>query len=1087
MYNIFSDWMTFRLCFSALNVELAYDLPKGFLEPGCDDYEANKRKPDYRCWSKEFFCAAKDVARATVQAYKLKERTTTYLWYLQTPPPGDHEDKNRYYRIQEINWITKMRWNDPRILYWTKSDLKQLGGEMLDRIYFYIETNNINSLELIYNDYNSLGLWTLMKEQCESMSGDRSKMQCKLVVVFDRLAELMIDHRDIPWPDMAATKPPETRGELAMLYLLHPEVYEIMKMASNDRTRSLNNRLRTMFKSIYDNVVSEDGNKMKGHFGKFGSIYANLRTVCAQAYENDFEQLACYLTETFARMELLRSALGPNYDNWQSTRPQSMRAVVLVWLLLTPKFNSYVTLSTKSQTDSAGELLKIMYDKIHGNDLTGLQEIAELVPNEDQMDVTSRDDCSPKFYKISQNLKCGFKILMENVKVFLGQYSSKDQRTKTLDLSVDYKTRLTQFQISSIKGAIENTYLELQSSLEGFTGEIKKYFELSIDNRFSSLRDYFQNVASFDLEIAKADTAFIMGKLNEFKTTAAELQLNLDYDTKALRLEGVIVKSIDATFKWLKAIGSGGFAIVSALTGDFSGFIDAIDRVDDAAKATLEVVKGDAIREQITIATDTFNAIAEGLRKNSVHLENTKNIIDKLEANQINDDEFKILQKRFLQSYNDYTPQVSEAQIAKLDSAWNAVVENLEELIDSVKTVEGIAASTNIFVRNHFFKLKIAVPQLTQTLSNRFDFQFDLMDSLTATVRAYTSMRGANGLTESFKDLDNQLATSQEAQLALKQMALSTYVLSQFHLLLILSQYCNYVTYVNAGVESRQCTNALATMDTNRIDEALSYNPPSCDTVRVDLRIPASDTGRADSINLDLLNSGKPVAFKVPDFDWLKQNGGFSSSDQDSALFVKLFEVYALTNDSFELKDNLRVEVTPAGAAPIYLVSEEVKYELRPRSRTQYIFEYRENLIGKCEEEMNPYHVCSPGPKGICVVSRGQLDDKMEAYPSIYSPWVIKVDNNIGNAPKPAPGTSLFVQARLQLCRKRRDSNVRASRGRKRRLKVLKTRSANARRFRAAQECPVGKYFNQETALFAACTADSTPRRYHYYCEVNPS
>ena len=335
-------------------------------------------------------------------------------------------------------------------------------------------------------------------------------------------------------------------------------------------------------------------------------------------------------------------------------------------------------------------------------------------------------------------------------------------------------------------------------------------------------------------------------------------------------------------------------------------------------------------------------------------------------------DAFKKIQEEYPKSYNDYTPQVSEAQIAELDAAWNAVVDNLETLIDSVETKEAIVGATYIFVGNHLFKLKIAVPQLAQTLSNQFDYQFEFLDNLTATVRAYTSMQAAKGLEQGLKELEGQLAESAEAQLALKQMALSTYVISRFHLLLILSQYCNYVAYVNAGIEPNQWTNALSTMNTNHIDEALSYNPPSCDVVKVDLKIPTSVSGRADSINLNQINSGEPVAFQIPNFEWLKLNGQISSSDEDSTLFVKLFEVYLITNDNYQLNRNLRVEATPARSAPIYPVSgTAVKYELRPRSRTQYVFEYKENYRGNCDSEKNPYVICSPGPKGICVQSRG--------------------------------------------------------------------------------------------------------------------
>ena len=102
-----------------------------------------------------------------------------------------------------------------------------------------------------------------------------------------------------------------------------------------------------------------------------------------------------------------------------------------------------------------------------------------------------------------------------------------------------------------------------------------------------------------------------------------------------------------------------------------------------------------------------------------------------------------------MKSYNDYTPQIAE-----LDAAWNAVAENLETLVDSVETKEAIAAATYIFVGNHLFKLKITVPQLAQSLSNRYDYQFDLMDSLTAT----TTMQAANGLTQGFEDLERQLS-----------------------------------------------------------------------------------------------------------------------------------------------------------------------------------------------------------------------------------------------------------------------------------------------------------------------------------------
>ena len=153
-----------------------------------------------------------------------------------------------------------MRWNDPRLLYWAKTDLEQLGKDMLDRVFYYIDKNNINSLELVFNHYKSNGTMDLMKKQCESMDRDDTKMQCKLAVVFDRLAELMIDHNGILW-DMSQPSP-RTREELSMLYLLQAKVYEIMNIKSKARDKTLCDRLMTMFQRLYDNVLNQDGNKI---------------------------------------------------------------------------------------------------------------------------------------------------------------------------------------------------------------------------------------------------------------------------------------------------------------------------------------------------------------------------------------------------------------------------------------------------------------------------------------------------------------------------------------------------------------------------------------------------------------------------------------------------------------------------------------------------------------------------------------------------------------------------------------------------------------------------------------------------------
>lgn len=1010
-------------------------------------------------------------------------------WYGWFEYVGNHQSNDR---AQEIKWIAKMRWNDPRLLNWAKDDLEGIGKEVFDRIFYYVEKNNIDSLNLVFDQYKSSGVMEFMRTQCNEMNNTDTEMHCKLANVFESLTGLMKDNADIAWdPTIPNNRPPRNREELAMLYLLQPEVYKVMNIGGSvPRNKTLCYRLMTMFPSFFENTLAQNGQAIKEHFGKFGSVYVSLKSACNETYNNDFENIVCYIAETFYRMDKLTTALGPDFNNWDSSESQTMRAIVLIWHLLTPKANFYVKTTDLKRVQSGQELLKIMYTKIRGNELDDLQEMASLIPNEKQMGLTSSELCSPNFDEISTyDMRCGFNIVLENLALFLGQYSSKDRITKRIDLSVDHKARLQLFQISSIKDTVQNSKLELKASLNEFSRDLKTYMEASMGNRFASLQHYFDSMASFDLEIAKADTAYITGKLDDFTKTSNDLNEKLAYESSKLQTEVLIIKSIDAVFMWMKAIASGISAVLGAFTGDFGGMADAADRIDAAARTTLEAVQAGAIKEQIGITTDTYKEIAIGLTDNRGQLDNVKKVIDKLKEDDVSSDEFKNISKNFIQSYNDYTPRVSAAQIAKLDTAWSEVVDNLESIMDSMTTKESIVLSTKSFAENHFFKIKLVVPQLSETLSNRFDFQFDLMDSLAAMVRAHTSLQGAKALSKGYPNLDDELAKSVAAQLVYEQMALSTYVLSQFHLLLILSNYCNYVTYVNAGVESSQCAKALNTMNKAHIDDALSFRPPSCDLVRMNLRIPTSDTGKSDSINLHQLNSGEAVAFRIPSFEWLETNGDLSSNDRTTALFVRSFEVYILTNDTYQIDSNLRVEVTPAGSSPLFLGSDQTRYELLPVSRTQFIFEYKENYRGNCMTERNPYFVCNPGPKGICVQSRGDLSCNNEkgAYPSIYSPWTIRLDENISNAPNPAPGTKLYLQAQLSLCRKTRDSNLRPNSGRKRIFKNLLSSKKRKDENGGERSCPTNKYYNQDTKQFVACPDDSAPQRYNYYCEVNKS
>ena len=46
---------------------------------------------------------------------------------------------------------------------------------MFDRIFYYIEKNNIDSLQLVFDHYKSTGTMDLMREECEYMNRKDTK------------------------------------------------------------------------------------------------------------------------------------------------------------------------------------------------------------------------------------------------------------------------------------------------------------------------------------------------------------------------------------------------------------------------------------------------------------------------------------------------------------------------------------------------------------------------------------------------------------------------------------------------------------------------------------------------------------------------------------------------------------------------------------------------------------------------------------------------------------------------------------------------------------------------------------------------
>ena len=746
----------------------------------------------------------------------------------------------------------------------------------------------------------------------------------------------------------------------------------------------------TIFGEVFESVASENTEEINGILLQhMRYIRKSVRPKCpTKIYEvRDLSNPNCLIDETFMRLLFLSSRLRcsskdcSNGADWQSADAQLLKRTMLMWLDMVPVEHGK-TFPAEERNAIINYIVDNLYVHVKENDFSAIKNLLRnmWLPSARQMyQITGT--CTAKNSKWETDLACSWRNLADDLMILEKAFETKNDKVTWLSTSIDYQK---QMEVLHLGNVVETAKTDTGESLEKFSDEI-----LSVtNNNFEALGNYSAALADYDSDIAVADIGYISAALKTFKKETFSLFGKI-YEV-AVTLEGIteMASVIDSVLAWSKAAGSTAAGVFGATTGDPSGLVDARDKIDEAIASTVNAVRVGTIEGLLKDVTEDMFKVLSAFERNRELLEDAEKIVE-YESNPNGGSDIDETRKRFLEAYNAYDPQVSTADIARLDQGWNNVLDVIRDSLDDMSQSGSTALKGEIYAKNYLEEMAKLIPQITALLESQYDYQFDLMDSLAVNIRAKIAKNSAQNLIDMIKEVrDNS-----SSKFARKQVALKSLMVSKMHTLQALSLHCNALEYRNAGEMPSVCTNAVKSMTDSAIADVLAYLPQSCIAGTTDgkyVNIPVSRNNRKGAINIQDLYNGKKTTFQVPDAQWLVDNGWLHKYEVENKVFyVKGFELFLVSLEKSAKGRTVLSSISAKSAAPLIKDNtERRKYGIKPTQR--YEFSYRENMPPCDKSEANPYQVCKP-LSDICVVRDGLLKNKYDIYPSIFSTWEIEV------------------------------------------------------------------------------------------------
>ncbi|ESO84584.1 hypothetical protein LOTGIDRAFT_168649 [Lottia gigantea] len=566
--------------------------------------------------------------------------------------------------------------------------------------------------------------------------------------------------------------------------------------------------------------------------------------------------------------------------NWGRSEVIKAKNDLMIWLSYIPMAR-YTSLAGNEINDVIIDTQNTIKGYVTSYDTQGLDTFVSNLPHMSFVPQWAKDvACQQVSVSSEYTIFCNLDPLLNSVFLFIQAFeNSKQSTTKILNPTINYRTLLDQLQLDRAAHLINVQ-----------TETISNQFRDEVQTNFQELSSYFSSLADYDKTKADADIAYIDGQLEVFKAKITSVSNSVEHKFTTILNLAIGSNVAELLQKTVKV----GVALVSManpigkIIGD-SSVLDFMDALNDLAQAGVTTAVIARLSDQefpdlIQQAIDLGTKFAD----NEGQLGDARIFIDKMK-----DGEDAVeTANDFLGKYNDYTPKVLLADITSFGAKWETVAEDLCEAAFSAESAGSALIEIGLASTGDCVNVGNEIEELITYYEELYEYQFDFMDSLSDAARAYLAYKKANDLKSAYTNTDSL------NQAFLKQTAVNAFMVSTLNVWEVVTEYCDALTYTRGGEIPDKCETALRAPSHDAVAQVMSYTPdPLCHTNNeiTDFRdIPTTPTNANDQgyIDLNALYARETVTFRIPNFQWLRDNGWFGPHDLEKAVYIKRFEVF---------------------------------------------------------------------------------------------------------------------------------------------------------------------------------------------------
>ena len=667
------------------------------------------------------------------------------------------------------------------------------------------------------------------------------------------------------------------------------------------------------FPNGYDAATITDGRNCAGIFGK--NIAKNLREEidrsCSSSYLNPMCELTTYteIADTFEKIFVANIPL--TMEHYKAVRIHMHLAVSEVYQKYPEsldwshgftilKNNIYFNETVMKEWFT--ELVAYIYNALSTNQIgpgSTFSLVMNLLPDtfpcrSVQSSIGSLDW-----------IVCMFGRMVDPLKPYGMQLNERNR--VQINTDTDYEKFLEHTQREQILLLSETS----QSNLFQIAEDLKQYIVESINTNtqntvqqsmktnLGKLQSYFQSVATFDKEIAKADITFINSQIDKYNKRADMLSRDVAHLFGELFWRACTAAGLDIAQSTIKLTLTviNAFNPLKIMGGGKSSAVEVMDASAELTQAIAAAAELGGIKKAWNKLGSKATKVTEAMRKNSEYLSTVRALVKELSGNETSAN-FEKRKVHFITKYNDYSPAVDRDDLTEVNTYFEQLFDEMCDVIDSFSGT--LSGSIKIKLNREAYCLrgKVAVQKMTALYEEMYDLQFDLMDSLADCVRASTRFHAATSVNEGLDSARKHIAANQDTDLLAELKLLSVFSVTLYNVAILTAKenYCNLLEY-KEGRRPDVCNTGGTS-----IASLLSRSKMTYHSNHGFQTVPTRPSYRGDKAYIDLkeLYSGKAVQFQVPHNQWLVDNGWITEDRKDRPVFVQRFEVYLPVNSTSE-------------------------------------------------------------------------------------------------------------------------------------------------------------------------------------------